>query len=245
MPAVGERRDLIRDLILLVGAGLVLAALGPFGSISASALVRFLYWPGVIVGGGLIGIVIDEFSGRRLTNPWVRWIVVSVAMTPFVSVLVLLASWWAFGPPQTHDILGGLLWQVFVIAAPLMAVRQLISRRPARALEPEGEPADAAFRQRLSARRRQARLIAVEAEDHYLRIHTDAGSELIAMRFADAVAELAGVAGFQTHRSWWAAADAIEGVRWRKGGGELRLAGGLSVPVSRTYAAQLKAAGWF
>ena len=65
------------------------------------------------------------------------------------------------------------------------------------------------------------------------------------MRFADALDELAGVAGYQTHRSWWTAAGAIEAVRWRRGRGEVRLVGGLTAPVSRTYAAKLKAAGWF
>jgi DNA-binding LytR/AlgR family response regulator len=71
------------------------------------------------------------------------------------------------------------------------------------------------------------------------------GSELITLRFAGALSELTGVAGFQIHRSWWAAADAIEAVRWRRGGGEARLAGGLTAPVSRTFAKDLKAAGWF
>jgi DNA-binding LytR/AlgR family response regulator len=41
------------------------------------------------------------------------------------------------------------------------------------------------------------------------------------------------------------AAPAIEAVRWRRGRGELRLAGGLTVPVSRTYTSALKAEGWF
>ena len=82
-------------------------------------------------------------------------------------------------------------------------------------------------------------------EDHYLRVHTDAGEELLTMRFADAVKELARAHGFQTHRSWWVAADAVESVRWRQGVGEARLAGGLTAPVSRTHAPTLKAAGWF
>ncbi|HEY8004423.1 MAG TPA: LytTR family DNA-binding domain-containing protein, partial [Phenylobacterium sp.] len=109
------------------------------------------------------------------------------------------------------------------------------------------EPADAgrAFRQRLSAKRRAARLIAVEAEDHYLRVHTDAGDELITARFSDALLELGSLAGYQTHRSWWVAAGAIEAVRWRRGRGELRLAGGLAVPVSRTHSSTLKQEGWF
>jgi hypothetical protein len=38
---------------------------------------------------------------------------------------------------------------------------------------------------------------------------------------------------------------AVEGVSWRRGRGELRLAGGLTAPVSRTYAPILREHGWF
>jgi hypothetical protein len=245
MISLGERKDLARDVVLLLGAGLFLAVVGPFGSISAGVLTRFLYWPSVIVGGGVIGITVDELLGRRLDNPWLRWLVDSVVMTPGVCVLVGFASRWAFGPYPVQEILSGLVWQVFVISVAVMGVRQLVQLRvPPPSPTSEPRP-DAGFRRRLSARRREARLIAVEAEDHYLRVHTDAGSELIALRFADALSELAAVRGFQTHRSWWAAADAIEAVRWRRGGGEARLAGDLTAPVSRTFAKDLKAAGWF
>ena len=95
------------------------------------------------------------------------------------------------------------------------------------------------------AKRRTARLIAIEAHDHYLKVHTDAGEELITLRFADALEELARAHGWRVHRSWWVAADAVEAVRWRRGAGEMRLAGGLVAPVSRTYAPVLKEAGWF
>ena len=105
--------------------------------------------------------------------------------------------------------------------------------------------AEAAFRRRLSAKRRGARLIAIEAHDHYLKVHTDAGEELITLRFADALEELALAHGWRVHRSWWVAADAVEAVRWRRGGGEIRLVGGLTAPVSRTHGPTLKEAGWF
>lgn len=231
----------------MTAVGLFLAALGPFGSITAPPLVRFIYWPGVILGSGLIGVVVDELGGRRFANPWLRWGFSSVVMTPGVCVLVAIASQQAFGPSPSRNY-PNLVWQVFLISAAIMAVRQLIEKAPAAAPSPEAEAeaaGDEAFRRRLSARHRAARLIAVEAEDHYLRVHTDVGSELVALRFSDALGELAGVAGFQVHRSWWAAADAIEGVRWKRGRGELKLAGGLTAPVSRTHAAGLKAAGWF
>ena len=88
-------------------------------------------------------------------------------------------------------------------------------------------------------------MIAVEAEDHYLRVHTNAGDELITARFGDALKELAKVKGFRTHRSWWVAAGAIDTVRWLRGRGEARLKCGLVVPISRSQASELKAAGWF
>jgi hypothetical protein len=195
LPGPSLRADLFRDVMLLLGAGLFLAAVGPFGSITAGALTRFVYWPGVIVGGGVIGITLDELVGKRLANPWARWIVDSLVMTPFVSVLVLFASWWAFGPPSSRNIVTGLLWQVFVISVAVMGVRQLVQLRlsPSPAAVVEGSPLDTAFRRRLSAKRREARLIAVEAEDHYLRVHTDVGDELVTARFADAFSVLAGV----------------------------------------------------
>ena len=40
------------------------------------------------------------------------------------------------------------------------------------------------------------------------------------------------------------AAEAIEAVRWTRSGGEVRLTGGIMAPVSRTYVAALKTAGW-
>jgi len=65
------------------------------------------------------------------------------------------------------------------------------------------------------------------------------------LRFTDALEELARAHGWRVHRSWWVAADVVEGVCWRRGVGEIRLAGRLKVPVSRTYAPVVKDAGWF
>jgi hypothetical protein len=88
-------------------------------------------------------------------------------------------------------------------------------------------------------------LAAIEAEDHYCRVHARTGqSALLHYRFGDALAELAGTDGAQVHRGAWVAAAAVEGAerdgrRWR-----LVLAGGVSVPVSATYVADARARGW-
>lgn len=100
------------------------------------------------------------------------------------------------------------------------------------------------FLERLPLKLRGAEVWAVEAEDHYLRLHTSKGQDLILLRLADAVAELEGIEGMQVHRSWWVARDAITDARRGDGRATLTLRDGAEVPVSRTYAGQLREKGW-
>jgi DNA-binding LytR/AlgR family response regulator len=73
------------------------------------------------------------------------------------------------------------------------------------------------------------------SEDHYLRIFTDQGEELILMRLSDALLELELAKGMQTHRSWWVAHAAIADMRRTQGKLTLLLKSGLTVPVSRSF----------
>ncbi len=239
------------DLAVLAAIGALMGILGPFDSERLPVWERHVYWQACIVGGGAIGVILDELLRDRVRGTWRRVLAVSLAMTPLVAVYVVgvarvLRGVWFSWENYLH-----LHGQVLAISLAVMAVRALVWRRPPPRVEtrtvvaPPLPEAEAAFRRRLSARRRAARLIAVEAHDHYLKVHTDAGEELITLRFADALAELDKAHGWRVHRSWWVAADAVEGVRWRRGAGEVRLAGGLEAPVSRTYAPVLKEAGWF
>ena len=235
------------DVSLWAAIGVVMAFLGPFGSSQRPLFERFVYWQLCMVGGGIIGIAIDAPLRKLLSGFWPRLLSVSVLMTPPVTGLVGLVNHWLSGMRLGPANIAAPWFQVFVVCFAAMLFRQLVwSRAPEATAAPEtpGDPAET-FRQRLSAKRRAAALIAVEAEDHYLRVHTDAGAELITARFGDALAELARAPGFQTHRSWWVAADAIDEVRWRRGRGEAKLKCGLTVPISRSQAAPLKAAGWF
>ncbi|MDB5471435.1 MAG: histidine kinase [Caulobacter sp.] len=241
-------RRIAVELGLLVAAGLIVGALGPWGSNTYPLVLKHGYWLTTVVGGGVIGIALDETIGRRVAPTWRRVLLVAVLMTPLTALFVLGAIFVLLGHQDGFSGFGGLMGQVFGIALPIMAVRALVWR-PARiqtrtVIEPPLPEAEAAFRRRLSARRRAARLIAIEAHDHYLRVHTDAGAELVTLRFADALAELDRAHGYRVHRSWWVAAGAIEAVRWRRGTGEATLAGGLVVPVSRSMAPALREAGW-
>jgi hypothetical protein len=243
-------RRVAAEIALLTVMGLFLGAIGPFATGQLSTTHRYVYWVFCIVGGGAIGIAVDETLGVAAGGFWRRLTATSFAMTIPVAVLVSLIGYVLTGSDFRPFNVVGFLFQVWVICVPVMALRALTWRPALTRVEtrvvvaPPLPEAEATFRRRLSAKRRAARLIAVEAEDHYLRVHTDAGDELLTARFAEALAELSGAHGYQTHRSWWVAADAIEKVSWRRGSGEARLAGGLVAPVSRSHAPGLRQAGW-
>lgn len=79
-------------------------------------------------------------------------------------------------------------------------------------------------------------VLALEAQEHYVRIHTDNGGTLVLYRFGDAVHELSQVRpGLRVHRSHWVAEDAISAVVPSGKTYCLRLVDGRDVPVSKAY----------
>ena len=240
-------RRLALDVLLLALVGLAMAELGPYRTLDAPQPLRTAYWLLAVFGAGTVGILADHALARRVRGFWLRIAIVSLVITPPVTLYIYALNAVMLDLPRRWWLLPQLAWQVLVVMALLMTLRALLWRRVVETrtvVMPPLPEAEREFRLRLSAKRRSARLIAIEAEDHYVRVHTDNGSELVAMRFEQALDELARAYGYRLHRSWWVAADAIESVRWSRGGGEARLEGSLTAPVSRRYAAALKSAGW-
>ncbi len=87
-------------------------------------------------------------------------------------------------------------------------------------------------------------IVALEMEDHYVRVHTALGSALVLMRLRDGIALLGDLEGMQVHRSWWVARTAVEDVLRDGRNIRLRLARGLEAPVARAKIAELRDARW-
>jgi hypothetical protein len=88
------------------------------------------------------------------------------------------------------------------------------------------------------------RILALESEDHYVRVHMETRSELLLMRLRDAISEMDGAEGAQTHRSWWVARDGIAELNRSGRSYELRLTNGLIVPVARDSVESLRRMGF-
>jgi len=89
-----------------------------------------------------------------------------------------------------------------------------------------------------------AEVLCLQMEDHYVRVHTAAGSRLVLATLAQAIAALKGAPGLQVHRSWWVAERAVIGAVADGRNLKLRLANGVTAPVARSSVAAVRAAGW-
>ena len=241
-------RETRRGLTASAAAGVFLALTGAFGMEGVSLPVRLAYWIGLCLVGALVGTGVNQLigrDGRADSRPWLFGALVTITITLPLTVMVWLVSELVFEGSLRLMALPGYLVPVFIITAGMTALNFLIQREPQQThAGPVGAPAPR-FLDRLPPRLRGARIHAVEAQDHYLRLHTSKGQDLILLRLSDAVAELEGIEGAQTHRSWWVAREAVETARRSDGRATLTLAGGVEAPVSRAYARALRDAGWF
>jgi hypothetical protein len=239
-----DLRGWLRGLAITVTAAVFLAMAGAFGSYAASLPVRFAYWIVLMLLGWLWGGLVSRFVFFRLgmpTSVWLRVLISSLVLSIPYSAVVALAGVLAFHSHYSPMELPGLVATVTLISAVMIIINVLVDRR-AGATSASSKPPK--FLERLPLKLQGAEVWAVEAEDHYLRLHTSKGQDLILMRLSDAIDELDGLEGAQVHRSWWVSRGAITDARRGDGRATLTLQDGAEVPVSRTYARLLRERGW-
>ena len=250
LPARTIMVGLARSLAIAAAAGAVLALTGAFHTINAPLWMRLVYWMPVMLAGAMWGQVCSLLIDRWIDmdeRPWLAVAALTGAITGPVSVLVWFVTGLVFeGDVYPLATLPLMVGPVLTITSVLSAINVFVSR--AQPIQTHAAPAGSAparFPDRLPTKLRGAAIRAVQAEDHYLRIHTDRGSDLILMRLSDALEELEGLEGSQTHRSWWVSKDAVRDVARGDGRATLTLDGGVTAPVSRRYARALREAGWY
>lgn len=106
-------------------------------------------------------------------------------------------------------------------------------------------PAPPRFFQRLQrlAGLRAEELVAIEAEDHYVQVHTTRGKELVYVRFRDALEQLDGIPGLQIHRSAWVARRGVASLERRDRNLHVVLVTGERLRVSASNLGTLRDAG--
>lgn len=239
-----------RNLAIAGAAGAFLALIGAVGTGELPLVTRLLYWVPLSMAGGVLGHGLSLLVTRIPkvdANPWVFCAILTLAISLPATLGVWLYTEGLFRGDLQPSHLPYFFGPVLVVTAGMTALMTLVNwpGRVTHAPAPGAGTPSVRFAERLPPKLKGAVIYAVSAEDHYLRLHTSKGSDLILMRLADALAELDGLEGAQTHRSWWVAKDAVESARRDGDRVTLVLKGGAEAPVSRPNVRPLRETGWF
>lgn len=215
----------------------VLTVTGAFGSFVVVMPLRFAYWL-LTLGVSVTALWIARRSAARwISGRFVLGVTaILLAVMPNAVAAGVLASLLGLrtapGPPAFAVISLSVTPLLYVLWR--MIERTEVAATLTRALGGDDELPETLAR-KLPFRLQSSRLIAIEAQDHYLRVVTDRGEATVHMRLADAVGALEDIDGLQVHRSWWVSASAVQEVRMYNGRGVI-VAHHLRIPVSRSFA---------
>ncbi len=93
------------------------------------------------------------------------------------------------------------------------------------------------FLERLPVRVTADEVIALKAEQHYVRVYTSERDHLTLYRFSDAIKELDPTVGLQVHRSYWIRTENVKALNRKQKKWLIEMDTGLVVPVSGPYRA--------
>ena len=240
------RAHLLHPLTLtaLSAVSVVLWLIGPFGTLaSLSLLPRAVYWTFLTFAGYTTGYLISTTLLHRPLSGVAHLvrILLAGALTGCAMIaLVDLLNWLVFGMRPFSQGTLTLGVTTLVISVIVMAVVDLFWRHlsPASANAPQTVP----LLDRLPFDKRGP-LVAISVEDHYVRVRTTKGEEMILLRLADAIREVGPTPGAQVHRSHWAAFDQVTSATRDGDRAVLQMTSGGDIPVSRRHIPTLKEAG--
>jgi len=239
---------LVRHAAPVLGLGVLLGFAAPFaGDPPLDAPARYLFWISMAFAGFAAALAAEKLVPQAFTRrTGVRLAVVAIASA---LPLTFVAAWAIslvrpghfYQPLQLPGLFAAVATVQLAITIVLLGkstVRPRPDPAPTRAGTGTGS-----FPTTLLSRlpkRLGEDVVALQSEDHYLRVHTTLGSDLILMRLSDAIAAMEPSLGLQVHRSWWVAESAVCEIIRSEQRTHVKLTNGLLVPVGRSYSAVVR-----
>jgi len=270
-PRSALARRIIIDLSVMTAIGVFLALIGAFGSMAAPLPLRLASWIGFAWLGYAFFRPMEtvvSWAERALDLP--RWGLLIAAC--LISAAPMTAAVLAIGSlPRAPvwpglEVAAGTYFSVLVVGSAVTVLFNVVKpgQRPDAVPTPVQNPVAAPSAHAFAAQEPPpsppaspanplldqlppelgSDIIALEMEDHYVRVHTALGSALVLMRLRDAMTLIGDLEGMQVHRSWWVARAAVEDVIRDGRNIRLQLARGLEAPVARAKVAELRDARW-
>lgn len=233
-----------RSLAICVTAVLICTIAAPFGTHEAPVALRAVYWTMCIFSASVMSSAIITSAHRSKTLDvlplWAKSPVGALAFAAvYAGVLVALTRLFFGNAPSIPGYI-----ELFFYSAPIaVAVAIIVDlfRAEAAPETASTSPSDRFFKRLKPALGRD--LICLSMQDHYVEVKTELGAQLVLMRFADALEELADQPGWRIHRSHWVAEGGVANVRREGGKTFIVTTDDNELPVSRTYLPALRETG--
>ncbi len=217
-------------------AVLILTLSGPFGTLDHyNALERLAYWgivtPVTYVLASGVATLVTVALKRKSLNDWLAYMIGGSVAGIIVGIFV-----WLFGlflDQSFGQSVSGLA-KVMTYTIPItIAVTMLFKLSETKSDDKSQTTSDEIrFFDRIPKNLGRD-LISLNSQDHYIKVTTSLGSDLILMRLSDAIIELEGHDGIQSHRSWWVAKQHVAAIKTVSGKKMIELKNGDFVPISR------------
>lgn len=232
-----------RLLAVWCAVSVICVVAGPFGTDQVPLVRRAVYWFGsnlvaIVMSLTIIGAVSRAPVLARLPE-MVRLAAGALVFAAAFSGIMTMINITVFGLGRHYPDFFKLFWTTALIAIAITIV--IYTFQSSRTPVPSSQSASR-FLRRLKPGLGHD-LVRLAMQDHYVEVHTEKGHQLILMRFADALDELDGIAGWRLHRSHWIAAAGIADIKRVDGKTVVVARDGAELPVSRTYLPTLRDAG--
>ena len=226
----------------------IFALTGPFGTHDGFGLgKRVVYWTTLQAACWTIALTTIILLGAAIGRPAredLRIVSAGAALAGVpIAGVVEISKTVAMG--HSMSLSGYLTEVVYTVPISILfgTLSHLVMSQPDQ-VQPSSPdmPGTAALMDRLDHDKR-GKLRYLSMQDHYVQVVTTRGNSLVLLRLTDALKEVPPDAGLRIHRSHWVAHDAVLGARRENGRLLLKMADGVELPVSRSYLAEVKAAG--
>lgn len=229
--------------LVILAFGFVFSVLGVYDTYGLPFYMRFTFWTTTMATGIIASILPAPFISKYIFkdhHPIYQIVLGSfIASIPVTFVLTVFNPTFSLNSSLKIWIIqfGYVLVISLVVGAtgyPFMKKIGAFGHQQG-AEDDKGEVEVSDFLKRLPIKFHSAELYGFSAEDHYLRVYSNKGEELILLRFADAMKSLSHADGLQVHRSWWVMKNGVADIDTKAGKRVLILKSETQVPVSRTY----------
>lgn len=213
---------------------------GPFGTLEAlPAGFRLIYWGAIVLTTSILALWIHTLIRTQNWFAFSKISFVSVVFGLLVSAIVIIISLSLLLPIERYPghvelfsysfptATVTFLFSIFIVRSLSNAEKEIVQERPA-------------IFKRLEKYSHAQKIISLSAQDHYVEVTTNLGSELCLLRLSDAIAEIEPENGFQIHRSHWVAKSAVVKLEAQGAAGQVELTDGRRLSVSQSQFTKFK-----